>query len=125
MLVLLIILSVGLLGLVIYFAVSPKSSRQLKLAAFIALGLIALAIAVCGIFLFMGPGAGTEQIPLQLFQETQTQIAEDSNILEIIVFLLIFLIVLGLIVGLTFRAQHKKAKEEKMSKKSNFSNQRN
>jgi len=109
MLVVLIIISIGLLGLVIYFAVSKKSSRQLKLAAFIALGLIALALAVAGIFLLSGPGEDTHHIPLPVFQEAQIQPADDSNILEVVIFFLIFLLVMGLIVGLALKSQRRKS----------------
>jgi len=108
MLVVLIILSVGLLGLVVFFAVSRKSSRHLKLASFMALGLIALAVAVAGFFLIAGPGEGTHHVPFPVFQEAQTQAVDDNNILEVVIFFLIFLLVLGLIIGLGLKNQRKK-----------------
>jgi len=110
MLVMLIILSVGFLGLVVYFAVSQKSSRHLKLTAFIALGLIALAMVVAGFFLMSGPGEGAYHVPLPIFQEAQTQAADDSNILEVVIFFLIFLVVMGVIIGLAIKNQRKKGK---------------
>ena len=105
--VVLIILSAGLLGLIIYFAVSRKSSRHLKLAAFIALGLIALAVAVAGFFLVSGTGESAYQIPLPAFQEGTAQ-GEDSNIMEVVIFFLIFVLILGLIIASNLRKQRKK-----------------
>jgi len=115
--VVLIILSVGLLGLIVYFAVSGKSSRHLKRAAFIALGLIALALAVAGILLLAGPGEGAHHIPLPGFQEAQPAPGEDSNILEIMIFLLVFLLVIGLIIGISLKNQRKKEGAQKKAQK--------
>ena len=114
--VVLIILSAGLLGLIIYFAVSSKSSRYLKLAAFIALGLIALAVVVAGFFLITGPGENAYQIPFPVFQEAP-QAQDDSNIVEVVVFFLIFLLMMGLIIGLALRNQRKKEVQKRTAKK--------
>ena len=108
MLIVLVILSVGLLGLVIYFAVSRKSSRFLKLAAFIALGLIALALVVAGIFLIVGPGESVEHLPIPLFQETPAPERESNVIMEAAAFLLFFLLIIGLIYYLTHREQRRR-----------------
>ena len=86
--VVLVILSVGLLGLIIYFAVSPKSSRLLRLTALVALVLIGLSLGICGIFLIKGPGETKEFIPLVL-QESQPQ-AKSSNTGAIITFFIVF-----------------------------------
>jgi len=113
--VVLIILSAGLLGLIIYFAVSSKSSRHLKLAAFIALGLIALAVAVAGFFLVSGTGESAYQIPLPAFQEGR-QAQDDSNVLEVVIFFLIFVLIMGFIIALTLRKQRKKETGKKPPK---------
>ena len=118
MTVVLAILSVGLLGLIIYFAVSPKSSRLLKLTALIALVFIGLSLGVCGIFLIMGPEENPEHIPLPVLQELQPPPAKSGNMLEIIVFFVIFLIVLGVIIVLSVRGQWKEAETGKRVKKS-------
>ena len=116
-----IILSVGLFGLIVYFAVSSKSSRHLKLAAFIALGFIALALAVAGFFLIAGPGESGHHIPLPAFQEAQPATAEDSNILEIIIFFLIFLLIMGIIIGINLKNQRKKGAAAKNAEKTRSS----
>ena len=110
MLVVLILFSAGLLGLVVYFAVSQKSSRHLKLAAFAALGLIALALGVAGFFLIVGHGEGAHHVPLPIFQEAQAQAVDDSNIAEVIIFFIVFALVMGLIVWTALKNQRKKRK---------------
>jgi len=111
--VVLIILSVGLTGLIIYFAVSPKSSRLLKITAFIALALSGLSLGVAGIFLIIGPGEGSEFIPLPVFQEFQPPPAKSGNTLAVVVFFMVFLGVLGLIIALALREQRKKDQKAK------------
>ena len=115
--VVLAIFSAGLLGLIIYFAVSPKSSRLLKRTALAALGLIGLSLGVCGIFLIKGPSNSPEIVPLPVFEES-TPPVRSSNTLMIIVFFLIFLFVLGLIIFLSLRGQRKKGEEPKKDEKS-------
>jgi len=110
--VVLAILSVGLLGLIIYFAVSPKSSRRLKLTAFVALGLIGLSLGVCGFFLIKGPGESTDPFPIPVFQETH-QPAKSSNTTAIVIFFTVFVLVLALIVLLAVRDQQRKDKNVK------------
>ena len=105
--IVLAILSVGLLGLIIYFAASPKSSRLLKITAFGALGLIGLSLVVCGIFLIKGPSESPELIPLPVFQEAQPP-AKSSNTLATVVVFLVFLIVMTMIIFLALRQQKKK-----------------
>ena len=103
------ILSVALLGLIIYFAVSSKSSRLLKLAAFIALGLIGLSLGVCGFFLLKGPAESNETIPLSLFQEVKPP-AKTGNTVATVIFFIVFVLVLAVIIFLAIRDQKKKDK---------------
>ena len=107
MLVVLIILSVGLLGLTIFFAISRSSTRPLKLAAFIAMGLIALSLVVGGIFLIAGTGETEEPIPFQM-PGTPAQEAQTGNVVEVLVFLLLFFVIMALVIGLTIREQRRK-----------------
>ncbi|MCL2601203.1 MAG: hypothetical protein FWD91_00155 [Treponema sp.] len=108
MLFVLVILSAGLLGVIIYFAFSRKSSRLLKRAAFAALALIALALVVCGIVLIVGPGEVAVQIPVPGFQEPVEPEPEKRLSTELLIFLLVFLFILGLIIFLVLRGQRKK-----------------
>ena len=107
------ILSVGLLGLIIYFALSPKSSRLLKLAALIALGLIALSLVIGGIFLVIGPGEGGDTIPLPVFLEEAAPADDGMNIMGIVAFLLFFALIMGFIIYLNSKAHRKKGEGSK------------
>ena len=110
--VFLAILSVGLLGLIIYFAVSPKSSGLLRLAALIALGLIAISIGVCAIFLVRGPTEATDVIPLPFLPPDADPQPERKGDLPVIIGFLVLLLVL---VGLIYYSS-KKEKERKALK---------
>ena len=100
--VVLIILSVGLLGVIIYFAISPKSSRLLKISALIALGLIAVSIGVCGVFLIRGPGKSQTAVPLPFIVD-DSQPVKKSNAPMILSFAVVFLFILGLTAYLTMK----------------------
>ena len=100
--VVLIILSVGLLGVIIYFAVSPKSSRLLKTSALIALGLIALSIGICGIFIIRGPAKSQAAVPLPFIVDNSPPV-KKSNTPMILSFAVVFLFILGLTVYLTVK----------------------
>ena len=97
--IVLIILSVGFLGLIVYFAFSPKSSRFLKLAALIALGLIGLSLGIAVVFILLGFGEGSGDVPLPFSLDApQNPVQRSSNIAELLVFLAILFSVLFLII---------------------------
>ena len=97
MLIVLGILSVGLLGLIIKFAVSPKSSRQLRMAAIIALVLIVLSIGVCVIILIRGPSKTPGDFPLPVFQG-DAQPVKKNNLPAILSYVVLLLFIVGLMV---------------------------
>ena len=117
MLVFLAIISMGLLGLIVYFAVSPKSSRLLRLTAIIALGAICLSLAVCGIIIFIGPAEDQTANPLSLFSDITAPAEKKGNILEIIV-IVALMIALGLVIAKAYRDQQKQAGKAKKAAKS-------
>ena len=96
--IVLVILSAGLLGLIIYFAVSPKSSKLVKKSALIALALIGISIGVCVFFLVKGPGQDPAAISLPVFQDTPTTQARKANVPAIVILILVLLAIAGLIV---------------------------
>ena len=120
MLVVLTIFSAGLLGVIIFFAVSSRSSRLLKLSALIALGIIALSLAVCGFILIMGrPSQEAVNIPFPILPDTPKQAPvkrANANLVEIIVLIVLFLFVLGLLV---FSARKEFGKKAGTAKKPN------
>ena len=118
MIVLLIILSVGLLGLIIYYAVSPKSSRILKLAATIALGVICLSILICAIFIIIGPKNDPNAVLLPFMSEEGTQPArrERAGSMMDIIILMLLLGGIGLVIAKSMKEQKKMAKLQVQSK---------
>ena len=112
MIVLLIIISVGVLGLIINFAVSPKSSQLLKFAATIALGLIGLAVIICGIIIFIGPKQNPDAILLPFMSEDDgTQPTRGrTSIMDIVIFA-VLLGVIGLVIARSMKQQKKMARE--------------
>lgn len=107
--VVLIILSVILLGAIIRFALSPKSSRPLKLAALGALILIGLAIGICAVILLRGPKDDQVNVPLAVLMETAPTPERNTNLPAIIGFLAVFLVLLALII---YSAQRSRLKQE-------------
>lgn len=99
----LIILSAGLLGVIIYFAVSPKSSRLLKISALGALALIAISLGICGFFLVRGPVEKAVEIPFPVFDAPPEEPAQKGNISVLIVFLAIFFVIMGMITMIALR----------------------
>ena len=107
MLVFFSIVSVGLLGMIIYFAFAPGSSRLLKLVAVIALGVITLALMICGIMILVGPKEQVETAPFpNPFTDGGQQASEGIRILDIIIFLVIMAI-MGLVLFKAYKDQKK------------------
>ena len=96
-----------LLGVIVFYAISSKSSRILKLAAIIALGLICLAVFICGIILIIGPKE-TEPVYYNPYSPgTQSQQGESGIRIGEIIFLAIIFIAIGLIIAKASRDQRK------------------
>ena len=110
MVVVLVILSLGLLGVIIYFLISPKSSRILRISAIIALGLIGLSLAVCGIFLIKGPSQGDTVLPLPFLPEDTPQNAKKTDLPVILTFLVAFLFIVVLVVRTSMKEKNLKIK---------------
>ena len=112
--VVLAILSVGLLGLIIYYVFSPKSSRFLKLAALIALGLIGLSLGVSSVFLILnGFEQSQEEARLPVFLGIPEEPPEKGNVVEILIFAAILLFILGLITVVAIKDNRKRKEEAK------------
>ena len=112
------ILSLGLLGMIIYFVISPKTSRLHRLAALIALGVIGITILVCGILLIRGPQEDPDAVLQQIFQGTQTQ-PQPRNIWDIVIFSALLLIVASVAIK-AIKDQRKPAAKQKKAAKNNF-----
>jgi amino acid transporter len=115
------IISFALLGVIIYFLVSPKSSRLLRISAIIALTLIGLAIGVCAIFLVRGPAKVETDIPLPFLTDAGPKPQNKSNVGLIIGYFVVFAIIFGL-VAYSFRKEREKKQEpvKKPDRKQDF-----
>ena len=94
-----IILSVVVLCVIIRYAVSSKFTRIIRMAALIALGLIALSLGVATIIIVVnGFSQETDENRLPIFLEAQNNAPKtSSNMVEIIAFLAILAILIILI----------------------------
>jgi len=116
MLIVGIIFSVGLCGAIIYFAISPKSSKLLRLTAIVALGLIIVSLLVSGFFIIRGPSEDPGVITLPVFQDSAPKVKSNFRVTDLLIILAI-LSVLGLVIVKALKdqkkAQEKEAKTEK------------
>ena len=111
MLVVGIILSLGLLGLIIYFAISRKSSRRLKFAAIIALACIGVSLIICGYFIIRGPGADKAALPFPALVDGPAPV-KQRNIADLII-LAVLVAVVGVVIFISLRDKRKKAEPAK------------
>ena len=112
--VVLIIISLGFLGLIIYYAVSNKYSRLLRLVALGALGLICISLGVASIFIALNGTEDESAEPhLPIFLGVPREPTERNNAAEIVVFLVIFSAILGLIAVIASRDRKKRLEEAK------------
>jgi len=112
------IISVVLLGVIIYFLVSPKSSHLLRLSAIIALVLIGLAVGVCGVFLLKGPAKVETTIPLPFLTDAEPKPKSKTNIGVVIGYFVVFAIIFGLVAYSSKKEKTRKYKPEKKETKS-------
>ena len=112
--VVLIILSVVLLGVIINYAFSPKSSRFLRLAALIALVLIGLSLGVASIIIALsGSNTDAEESRLPIFLEAPTAAPNKSNVVELYIFLGVLAVVIALTIVVAIKDRKKRLEEAK------------
>ncbi|MDR0399585.1 MAG: hypothetical protein LBH51_01405 [Treponema sp.] len=104
MLFVLIPLSAALMGLIVYFALSPKSSKILRTIALGALGLIILSVLVCGVIIFMGLGAAAKEPVMPDFLAAEAPPpAPQANFFAVFLLAVFLLVFLGVAVILSLR----------------------
>jgi len=107
------IISFALLGVIIYFMVSPKSSHLLKMSAMGALALIGLAVAVCGVFLLRGPAKVETEIYLPFLTDAEPKQQNKTNTGVIAGYFAAVAIIIGLLAYYSKREKERKNKSEK------------
>ena len=107
MIIVLSILSVALLGVIIYFAISPKSSRLLRMAAIIALSVIGLSLLICGFFIIRGPAQDPQAVPFPVLADTQAP-ERKGHIADLII-LAVLIAVVSFVIFMATRKKPGKA----------------
>jgi heme/copper-type cytochrome/quinol oxidase subunit 4 len=108
MLFVIIPLSVALLGVIVYFALSPKSSKALRLTALIALGVIIVSVLVCLIIIFAGlEFAGKEPAMPDFLAPEAPPAAPEGNFFALFLLAAFLLAFLGVVVFLSMRERKK------------------
>jgi amino acid transporter len=106
------VLAAGVLGGIIYFFLSKKSSKTLKLAALGALILSGLALGICAFILFTGPvesPAGPYDAPALTHTAPPVK---GPNITALVIFLVILLAFFGFVIYLGMKDRKKKALDD-------------
>jgi hypothetical protein len=104
MLFVIIPLSIVLLGVIIYLALSPKSSKMVRLAALCALGAIMISVIICVIIIFAGLGGVEEEPVMPDFLAVEPPPAPpQGNFVAIFLLAIFMLAFLGIIVFLSMR----------------------
>jgi cbb3-type cytochrome oxidase subunit 3 len=112
LIIVLSVLSLGLLGLIVFFFFSKKSSPALKRAALGALAAIVLSLAVSGFIIIRGSAASEAELYLPVVTAADQPPVKGANITGLLVFLVILVALLGVIIYLGMRDQKKKAIDE-------------
>jgi flagellar basal body-associated protein FliL len=112
LIIVLSVLSLGLLGLIVFFFFSKKSSPALKRAALGALIAIGISLGVCGFIVIQGPAAPEAELYLPLVTVADQPAVKGANIPGLLIFLVILAALLGLIIFAGMRDQKKKALDE-------------
>jgi hypothetical protein len=97
-------LSVILLGVIVYFALSRRSSKIIRLSALGALGAIMLSIIICAIIIFTNVGsAGNEPVMPDFFAAEPPPEAPQGNFMALSFLALFLLAFLGSVIFLSLK----------------------
>ncbi|MDR1443355.1 MAG: hypothetical protein LBI94_00585 [Treponema sp.] len=110
MLFVIIPLSIALLGLIVYYALSPRSSKTLRLSAFGALVCIMLSVVICTIIIFANLGGNDEPVMPDFFAAEPPNAAPENNFFILVLFAVFLLILLGIVILLAVRERRIRGK---------------
>ncbi|MDR0732327.1 MAG: hypothetical protein LBF63_11710 [Treponema sp.] len=104
MLFVIIPLSVLLLGVIVYFALSPRSSKGLRLAALGALGAIMLSVVICAVIIIAGrETAGGEPVMPDFLAAEAPQPPAAGNSFAVFLLAAFLLAFLGVVIFLSMK----------------------
>jgi multisubunit Na+/H+ antiporter MnhB subunit len=102
------IVSIGLLVVIIRFALSPQTEKPVKRAALIALGAICLTIVACLVMVLAGPKATEEETVFAGLPLAESVEVVDSGRIYMALLGIVMLLFVGLIIFLSLREERKK-----------------
>jgi membrane protein DedA with SNARE-associated domain len=109
MLFIIVPVSVILLGVIVYFALSRESSRALRLTAMAALGLIILSVLICVIIIFANMDFTSREPVMPDFLAPQPPPAAPKGNFLVLFLLAVFIIVfLGVVIFLSLRERKRR-----------------
>jgi amino acid transporter len=112
------IISFVLLGVIIYFVVSPKSSHLLRISGIIALVFIGFTVGLCGVLLIRGPAEVETTIPLPFLADAEPKPEAKTNVGVIIGYFAAFVIIFGLVAYFSRKEKERKKEPVKKAAKS-------
>jgi hypothetical protein len=96
--------SLALLGVIVYIALSRKSSKALRLTALVALGAIILSVLICLVIIFAGMGAAGKEPVMPDFLTTEPlSDAPKGNFLVLFLLAVFIVTFLGIVILLSLR----------------------
>ena len=104
----LIIISIALLGVMVYFALDKKSSFKMRLAALGAIALMILTVIICVII-----GLSEKTVPIDpstFIVGEPLEVKEEGNSIIAILFSILFLLALFVVIVVLAMREHKKHK---------------
>ena len=103
----LILISIALLGVMVYFALDKKSSFKMRLAALGAIAIMILTVIICVIIGFSDKKVLIED-PSMLIVGEPLEIQDEGNSLLAIIFSILFLLALFTVIVVLVMREHKK-----------------
>lgn len=104
----LILLGLIMLALVIYLAVSKRSSFVIRIAALAALGLMVLSVIMCLCMIFLGTGKVEPAGPVLPFMEPPPEPPAAPGDLLVLVGFVLFMIALFVVVAAISIREHRR-----------------
>ena len=113
----LIIVPIGLFALIVYFAVSKKSSLFIRWTAIMALIIIGISVIVCLFIIFGEPAAVVVKGPVvNVIPEEEVIAIKKGDPLPLFIFAIILLLFIALIVYIALREQYRTREKTKSLK---------
>jgi len=101
-----ILLGVGIMAAMVYFAFDKKSSITMKIACLIALGVMVLTVIICLFLIFTDTRVPVD--PSRLIVGAPVEVKETGNNTMVLLLLIIFLIAIFALVAFFAMREHKK-----------------